>query len=385
MSLIVDMATFFSPSPSPAFPRSADRGGVVRPVDPFSPFPEESRFMDAHPLPRLRRRGFTLVELLVVIAIIGALVGLMLPAVQSAREAARRSACQNNLRQVGLAILNFENATKTFPPASWAVSTTGDPWSGQARMLPYVEGDSLFQKVDFTQNYSALANKNLFPPNGIAALKVDVLVCPSDRNARPRLDGSGVPQHFPTTYGLCTGVYKIYDPVTRTDGGTAFAPFVPLRARAFTDGLSKTLALAEIKAFTPRSQDIAGLSEPPPATATAAAGLADPATFRDTGHTEWVCGRTLQTGFTTTFPPNTSIPYTHTDGVTYDIDICGSREGLSATVATYAAVTSRSHHAGIVSAALMDGSVRAVSSSIDGGLWKALSTRAGNEATSTDF
>jgi len=341
--------------------------------------------MKAHRPPAAFARGFTLVELLVVIAIIGALVGLLLPSVQAAREAARRSACQNNLRQLGLAIQNFENATKAFPPASWAVSTSGDPWAGQARILPYIEGDTLFQKVDFTQNYSALANKNLFPPNGISAVKVDVLVCPSDINARPRLDAAGVPQHFPTNYGLCTGIFKVYDPATKTDGGTAFAPFVPLRPRAFTDGLSKTLALAEVKAFTPRSQDIAGLSDPPPATPAAAAGLADPATFKDTGHTEWVCGRTLQTGFTTAFPPNTTVPYTHTDGGKYDIDICGSREGLSATVATYAAVTSRSHHAGVVSASLMDGSVRAVSSSIDGGLWKALSTRAGNETTSTDF
>ena len=329
--------------------------------------------------------GFTLVELLVVIAVIGVLVSLLLPAVQAAREAARRSSCQNNLRQLGVAIHNFENATKTFPPASWAVSTTGDPWSGQARILPYVEGDTLFQKVDFSQSYNAAANKNLFPPYGVAALKVEVLVCPSDANGRSRLDASGIPQHFPTTYGLCTGVFKVYDPVTKTDGGAAFAPFVPLRARAFTDGLSKTLALAEIKAFTPRSQDIAGLSDPPPATPAAAAGLVDPATFRDTGHTEWVCGRTLQTGFTTAFPPNTAVNYVHTDGRTYDVDICGSREGLSATAATYAAVTSRSHHAGVVSATLMDGSVRAVASGIDGGLWKALSTRAGGESIAGEY
>jgi prepilin-type N-terminal cleavage/methylation domain-containing protein len=344
-----------------------------------------SRLLSWQSVRRRQTGGFTLVELLVVIAIIGALVGLLLPSVQSAREAARRSACHNNLRQIGLAIQNFENATKAFPPASWAVPTSGDPWSGQARMLPYIEGDSLFKQIDFSQSYGAAANKNLFPPNGVAALKVDVLVCPSEINGRSRLDASGVPQHFPTTYGLCTGVYKVYDPVTRTDGGAAFAPFVPLRARAFTDGLSKTLALSEVKAFTPRSQDIAGLPDQPPATPAAAAGLADPATFRDTGHTEWVCGRTLQTGFTTSFPPGTAVTYTHTDGAKYDIDICGSREGLSTTVPTYAAVTSRSHHAGVVSTSLMDGSVRAVSSSIDGGLWRTLSTRAGNETMPNDF
>jgi prepilin-type N-terminal cleavage/methylation domain-containing protein len=348
---------------------------------PSRRFPAGRRDLPCGP----RTAGFTLVELLVVVAIIGVLVSLLLPAVQSAREAARRSACQSNLRQLGLAIQNFETATKTFPPASWAVSNTGDPWSGQSRMLPYVEGDTLFQKVDFTQNYSAAANRNLFPPYGVAAVRVDVLVCPSDPNARHRLDSSGVPQHHPGNYGLCTGVFKVYDPVTKTDGGTAFAPFVPLRDRAFTDGLSKTLALAEVKAFGPRSQDIAGLADSPPASAAAAAGLVDPATFRETGHTEWVCGRTLQTGFTTAFPPNTSVPYTHTDGKTYDVDICGIREGLSTTATTYAAVTSRSHHAGVVSASFMDGSVRTMSSNIDGGLWRALSTRAGAEPVAGDY
>ena len=331
------------------------------------------------------RNAFTLVELLVVTAIIGTLVGLLLPAVQTAREAARRSSCQNNLRQLGVALHNFENANSHFPPSSWAVSTASDPWSGQARMLPYLEGDTLFKKVDFSKPYSDAANKSLFPPNGVAALKVDVLTCASEINGRPRLDSAGVPSHYPPSYGLCTGVFKVYDPTTKTDGGTAFAPFAKIRALAFTDGLSKTLGLSEIKAFNPRSQDIPGLSDAPPASPAAAAALVTTGSFGQTGHTEWCCGRTLQTGFTTAFPPNTMVPYLHSDGVTYDVDICGSREGLSTTTATYAAVTSRSHHAGIVSSAFMDGSVRTVANSIDGSLWKALSTRAGGEATAGDY
>lgn len=330
------------------------------------------------------RGGFSLVELLVVIAVIGTLVGLLLPAVQAAREAARRSSCQNNLRQLGVATQNFETANGSFPPASWAVSTTGDPWSGQARMLPYLEGDTMFKLIDFSKNYSDPANKALFPPAGVAALKVDVLVCGSDVNSTPRIV-SGTATHFPPSYGLCTGVYKVYDPVSKTDGGTAFAPFGRLSAKAFTDGLSKTLALSEIKAFTARFQDIPGLTDPAPASPAAAAALTTSGSFGTTGHTEWVCGRTLQTGFTATFPPNTAVSYTHSDGVTYDIDICGSREGLSATNATYAAVTSRSHHAGVVTSSMMDGSVRSIANTIDGDLWKRLATRAGGETLSGDY
>jgi len=334
------------------------------------------------------KNAFTLVELLVVIAIIGVLVGLLLPAVQTAREAARRSACQNNLRQLGLALQNFESAKKAFPPSASSTGTGNAPWSGQSLLLPFVEGDTIFKKIDFSQPYSAQANKDLFPPNGVAAQRVDLLVCPSETKAQPVMDTSvtpSVPKYFPLSYGLCTGSYQVWDPATNSDGNAAFAPFTALRPNAFTDGLSKTLAMSEVKAFTPRSQDISGLTATPPASAAAGGALVDASKFSETGHTEWVCGRTLHTGFTTTFPPNTVVPYVHSDGRQYDVDISSSREGLSVTAATYAAVTSRSHHAGIVSSALMDGSVRTIANSIDAGLWKALSTRAGGEVIAGDY
>ena len=341
------------------------------------------------PLSVSPRSAFTLVELLVVIAIIGSLVSLLLPAVQAAREAARRLSCQNNLRQLGIAIHNHENAKNYFPPSGQAVATPGNaPWSGQALVLPYVEGDTLFKKIDFTKPYGDPANTSIpgLAQYGAAPLRIDLLVCASDPNIRPRLDGSGVAQHYPLSYGLCTGVYKVWDPATNTDGGSAFAPFIKLRPNAFSDGLSKTLAMSEVKASTPRSQDISGLTATPPASTADAAALVTSGSFSiDGGHTEWVCGRTLHGGFTTTFPPNTVVPYMHSDGRQYDVDICSNREGRTPASTTYAAVTSRSYHAGIVSTAFMDGSVRSISNGIDGGLWRALSTRAGSENLSGDY
>src|ERR1700712_2295589 len=103
------------------------------------------------------RRAFTLVELLVVIAIIGVLVALLLPAIQAAREAARRSQCKNNLKQIGLALHNFESARRSFPPGFTSTPKnnvvnaegTGPGWGWGAHILPYLEESSLFQQIDF--------------------------------------------------------------------------------------------------------------------------------------------------------------------------------------------------------------------------------------------
>ena len=103
------------------------------------------------------RRAFTLVELLVVIAIIGILIALLLPAVQAAREAARRSQCANNLKQIGLALLNYEDAFKTLPP-SVVYGCPGDRTTATAeipyhhtwitRILPFLEQQALYDQMD---------------------------------------------------------------------------------------------------------------------------------------------------------------------------------------------------------------------------------------------
>lgn len=135
-----------------------------------------SRRIDSKTASR-RSLGFTLVELLVVIAIIGILVALLLPAVQAAREAARRAQCSNNLKQMGIAVLNYENTRKTFPPGSTTKSTAINSdymstWS--IHLLPYLEEQALFDSWRQTQPLHHAQNQQ------IRERFVTAYLCPSD-------------------------------------------------------------------------------------------------------------------------------------------------------------------------------------------------------------
>jgi prepilin-type N-terminal cleavage/methylation domain-containing protein len=331
------------------------------------------------------RTAFTLIELLVVIAIIAVLIGLLLPAVQKVREAAARAKCQNNLKQLGLAIHNYEGANGHFPPSTISTGTAAaQPWSMQAFILPFVEGDNVFRLIDFNSGYQAGPNLANYPPAGVAALKVALLICPSDPNDRPRLNGAGAVEHYPLSYLMNMGQYLIWNPVTRRDGGGAFGPNQKLSQGSYSDGLSNTIAMSEGKMFNPRVQDATLPATPPTSPAGVSGATSGGAWSATNGHTEWVCGRAIHVGFTTLFPPNTRVPHT-ASGVEYDFNVSSSREGRNQTDPTFAVITARSYHTGGVNTVLMDGSVRFLTNGVSAATWQAAGTRAGGEVLGGDW
>ncbi|SMP42130.1 prepilin-type N-terminal cleavage/methylation domain-containing protein [Neorhodopirellula lusitana] len=330
------------------------------------------------------RTAFTLVELLVVIAIIGILVGLLLPAVQAAREAARRMSCSNNLKQVGLAVHNYESAYKKLPPA-WTdpgeKDGLGSGWSMQARILPFVEQDGLADGVNYSDAYSNAYLSVDGEQVAISAFRVATYQCPSDPLDQPRISSPN--NYYKLNYAVNQGVWFVYNPNDQTVGEGMFCTNRYMGFRDCLDGLSNTLALAEVKGWNPYMRDaghVGDLAAPvQPADVCALLGSLK----TNSGHTEWIDGRVHQAGFTTTFTPNRKILCEDSSGVEYDVDWTNQREGKVAGSGsdplTYAAVTSRSYHTGGVMVGVLDGSVRFVTDSVDLQLWQDLSTRKGRE------
>lgn len=327
-----------------------------------------------------RRPAFTLVELLVVMAIIGVLIALLLPAVQKVRESSNRTRCFNNLKQIGLAMHNYQTMFDLFPPAAtYKDGQTFDSWSVPALLLPYLEQTNLQNLIDFTKS------PDLQPDVG--KVRVAIYMCPDEQKDMLIVNDDG--EHWPLNYAVNEGTWFVYDPSKHQGGDGAFAVDQASGPQHFKDGLSHTLGLAEVKASQPFIRDglaPSTLGVPPPDKPDDLLAYVTGSSFVDPdgGHSQWIDGNISQTGFTTTFTPNTEFLYTDSTGVTADVDFCSIVESATPGQITYAAMTARSFHPGLVNVFMMDGSVRSVGNSISQPVWRALGTRAGGE-TVTDF
>jgi prepilin-type N-terminal cleavage/methylation domain-containing protein/prepilin-type processing-associated H-X9-DG protein len=218
-----------------------------------------------------KQRGFTLIELLVVIAIIAVLIALLLPAVQAAREAARRMQCTNNLKQIGLAIHNYQSGNDCFPPGSLdqrnadtGVLATNEDYSVHVRLLCYLEQQPLYNAVNFSVGcYNDILGDQMMVT--VTATRLNVFLCPSDppptfnvwAGSSPPLPpnapnapgnnymasvGSSMEFNYFMSMGPPTGMFCYFPSSATTPGASGGS----LGIRDCTDGTSNTIAFTEI-------------------------------------------------------------------------------------------------------------------------------------------
>jgi prepilin-type N-terminal cleavage/methylation domain-containing protein/prepilin-type processing-associated H-X9-DG protein len=326
--------------------------------------------------------GFTLVELLVVIAIIGVLVALLLPAVQSAREAARRTQCQNNIKQLGLALHNFESVTKRFPHGSENAAIWGP--SAHAYLLPVLEQGNVFAQMTQTFAHGASAQsgtaQNVVLHEVASTVRPKVFQCPSEFNTFRGLVYGFTNYH--TNWGSWVGLQNRWDGTF----GTNFVPYgsVPpveaTRIGAITDGTSNTLAFAEVcngvggdPTIRDPRRDCYSASRPTSTNPqvvrnqllaldwrTVSTIPFGAAAWNWRGY-PWREGSIWRNGFNTLLPPNKPC----------------YRPGTQ----WWELVTpASSYHPGGVNVCLCDGSVRFVSENIDADIWMAAGTISGGES-----
>ncbi len=325
-------------------------------------------------------RAFTLVELLVVIAIIGILIGLLLPAVQAAREAARRMQCTNNMKQLGLAIHNYNDVCKSLPATRQAMakghslSGTQDPWSVTFVLLPYLEQISLYNTMTDTIKKASWV---IYPADTISK-PIPELCCPSDASATDLMDGNSPGTYRPKNSYVfnrgdgiernnwMSGYLSSLDMKKNYDSVAARSPWVEWEWRGMEyiiDGTSSTIAYSETvtaNSFTDEKRVKASMANGVGADGNflknclARISTTDPNLM--TGSTSGgyrgmrICdGRYCMGAFSTVLPPNSPT--------------CSASDFNSGWVTGSAT----SEHSGGVNAVLFDGSVRFIPETIDCG------------------
>lgn len=304
-----------------------------------------------------RRRGFTLVELLVVIAIIGVLVALLLPAIQAAREAARRTTCNNNLKQLSVALQNYHDTYNRFPfgygwfrTAYGAGAPGGIELTFNDRLFPYIEQAHI--EINWSDN-------GLQP---FMSFAIPVFLCPSDPDSDSIWLSGTTPAYARSNYGGNFGLGCMECSLTTpwaqgqspTSGGRIEGIFgwnSTTRLRDITDGTSNTALLSEIAVGEDRTliRAIRDYDEGVPV-------MFDYAPNSNMPDLTAFCTAAIQAKLA-----NTPFP-------------CAS------STKNKPLMLSRSYHPGGVHTALCDGSVRFVSDSVDQKVWWAVATPRGREA-----
>ena len=311
-----------------------------------------------------RRCAFTLVELLVVIAIIGILIALLLPAVQAAREAARRMSCSNNLKQLALATHTYHDTYKRFPLSAQS-SLYG--YSAQSKVLPFIEQGNMEDLLDFREPmFTGSAWAPVLNPalSSVVDRKIPVLICPSDAGEVLYEDSDGQ-QWAGTNYMVNAGpgTGTIYCNTEDTSG--LFWRGSATRFRDVTDGTSNTLLLTETL-FGLRGDDASDLVDvrrqmkrvsggSPCAVAADDLAASSASSYGGERAGSWLRNQTYNTMINAYYPPNHSEP---------DVSHHGN-----------CLMSARSLHPGGVQTALVDGSVRFVSETVDLTTWRNLFCR----------
>lgn len=370
--------------------------------------------------------GFTLVELLVVIAIIGVLIGLLLPAVQSTRETARRSVCQNNLKQLALATLNYESAQKRLPAprimpdwvaggttkasyTSYSAVATSDKtgfYSAFVWVLPFMEQSTVVNMIDRS---IAQTKRMLNPKNtnyDAYAQSVSTFLCPSDQNVGRRLTENNYRCNVggSTPYGgAMNSSQQNVTTGTSSDGFSvggngAFATGVNLRLKDFSDGVSKTAMFAErtmgsgrnMATDLPTKSDIitmTGRTNTPLPRDTifndCLAAKPGVSSFNFAGAGRWPNGDDWSNGWP--FSGYDATQYNHVAPPNWEGWDCGNWSAIPDTPGEHAIVSARSQHMNIVLVAFGDGTIAPIQDSVDLRVWRAMGTRTAEpgEITST--